>query len=360
MQRLNKAHSVASAGLRSLHYPGSRISHRSIHTDLLRKPQLPETHGRVDVAEFQELAYDPALPLVMRRTGDEVSAELPALFRWFTQPTPANREPTLTSKLREWADASFEYEMMCPSLSVLELSSHDDVPLKRFLLWLETHPAYNTIHGLLSSHIKHGYGTFSPQGSDVQLLRFSAPLAVLLAAIEHRDVVLAAQSGAPFTDLYIAQSSLEFLPAALKDDVPTPDLVKHAGKGDVYGTSIWLGLEPTYTPLHRDPNPNVFCQLCGSKAIRFIPPEKGSMIFRTAQKVAGVNTFSTLLSVEMMTGAQGATLHDAVWGKGASSDVQETILGPGDAMFIPKGWWHSVKSLGTQGGVNGSVNWWFR
>jgi len=33
-------------------------------------------------------------------------------------------------------------------------------------------------------------------------------------------------------------------------------------------------------------------------------------------------------------------------------------VSPGDALFIPKGWWHSIKSVGI--GVTASVNWWFR
>jgi len=34
------------------------------------------------------------------------------------------------------------------------------------------------------------------------------------------------------------------------------------------------------------------------------------------------------------------------------------VLEAGDGMFIPKGWWHSVKGVGK--GIIGSANWWFR
>ncbi|KAH8887652.1 Clavaminate synthase-like protein [Thozetella sp. PMI_491] len=249
---------------------------------------------------------------------------------------------------------------MSPDISVIETSSVRDAPLKGFLLWLEQHPTYSSLHGPLRNHIKQGCGPFATSRSGTQLIRFSAPLAVFLAAVEYRDIVLATQDRPPFTDIYIAQSSLELLPEDLQEDVQTPELVKHVGKGDVYGSSIWLGLEPTYTPLHKDPNPNVFCQLSGSKVIRIIPPGKGAQVFREAQQKAGSNSFSPLLSAEMMTGVQRDILHQAVWEQGTSADILEATLGPGDAMFIPKGWWHSVKSLGGQGRVNGSVNWWFR
>jgi hypothetical protein len=41
--------------------------------------------------------------------------------------------------------------------------------------------------------------------------------------------------------------------------------------------------------------------------------------------------------------------------------VWETTLYPGDALFIPQGWYHSVRSVGSPAiGINASANWWFR
>lgn len=63
----------------------------------------------------------------------------------------------------------------------------------------------------------------------------------------------------------------------------------------------------------------------------------------------------------MMQGEERLVLHDAVWGNTSPEDnMYEAELEAGDALFIPEGWWHSVKSVGSDGELNGSVNWWFR
>lgn len=170
--------------------------------------------------------------------------------------------------------------------------------------------------------------------------------------------------------MYLAQASLSDLPAGLRADVPTPELVLRAGKGDVYSTSIWLGQAPTYTPLHRDPNPNLFVQLAGSKRVRLFAPDLGTAIFHHVQQVVGGRASASMRGVEMMQGEERRVLEDAVWGDADADDEAgqqerfwesegwECEVGAGDALFIPKGWWHSIKGIGR--GMTGSVNWWFR
>ncbi|EME49318.1 hypothetical protein DOTSEDRAFT_68183 [Dothistroma septosporum NZE10] len=165
---------------------------------------------------------------------------------------------------------------------------------------------------------------------------------------------------APTAHIYLAQASLVDLPRALINDVPTPDLVWRAGKGDLYGSSIWLGQSPTYTPLHRDPNPNLFVQLAGKKVVRLYRPNDGLAIFAKVQEKVGGNASASMRGEEMMHGAEKKALEQEVWEQHDPGHTLcwEAEVSSGDGLFIPKGWWHSIK--GVDAGMTGSVNWWFR
>ena len=163
--------------------------------------------------------------------------------------------------------------------------------------------------------------------------------------------------------LYLAQASFASLPRALKADLPTPEIVAKSGTGDIYDTNIWMGIPPTYTPLHRDPNPNLFVQLAGNKVVRMLSPDMGSQIFGQVQDALGRSGSAAFRGEDMMKGEEKRLLEDRVWNDasvlGEAGEVgYEIRVGRGDGLFIPKGWWHSVKGVGD--GITASVNWWFR
>ena len=163
--------------------------------------------------------------------------------------------------------------------------------------------------------------------------------------------------------LYLAQASWANLPEALKLDLPTPEIVAKSGTGDIYDTNIWMGIPPTYTPLHRDPNPNLFVQLAGDKIVRILPPEMGNQVFAQVQSALGRSGSTAFRGEDMMKGEEKRLLEDRVWNDTsgmheAGGDGYEARVGRGDGLFIPKGWWHSVKGIGE--GITASVNWWFR
>ena len=199
----------------------------------------------------------------------------------------------------------------------------------------------------------------------------------------HFIAAITSPKDSPNHQLYIAQAPLPSIPATLQSDVPTPALVLETGKGDLYDSSLWLGLAPTYTPLHRDPNPNLFVQLAGRKRVRIFPPDFGRALFSEAQRQVGGQSDARFRGEEMMVGVERKVLRRMVWDdddKGGDrvdepqanwesngeGDVERAVneagveaeLDSGDGLFIPTAWWHSIR--GVRKGVNGSVNFWFR
>lgn len=320
--------------------------------------EIPKPADAVGCEEFRQAAFAINRPLVMRGSALHAKPDnhTPSVFsvlgKWFNA-DHATRHYGASPYLQGFSATLLPYELVQGAAPRVANGSADE-GIHNFCLWLSSIDSPN--HKLLAQLLRHHLDTLDPNSRDVQLLRFHAPLALLLAALEYN----AKHSQNRVTQLYVAQAPLNDLPRELGSDVIPPEVVKSAGKGDIYDSSIWLGLEPTYTPWHRDPNPNLFCQLCSSKVVRTLPPSAGDQIFRGIQVRLGTSGSSRIRGDEMMQGPERHLLHEAIWGEDATADIQEARLDAGDALFMPKGWWHSVKSGFGDGRLNGSANWWFR
>ncbi|KAH6681213.1 hypothetical protein F5X68DRAFT_212148 [Plectosphaerella plurivora] len=301
----------------------------------------------VDVSRFRVEHFQPGLPL--RFQGRANSSQSPgAASKWFNH-VEGQSSHGFNISMRQFDNHSFPYELTLPSVD--EALGETD-PVARFLDWLTTtsNPMDVVLAGILRAAI-----TQAEDASGSRFIVFEAPLLLMLRASEFN-----AENTSKLTQLYIAQSQIDDLPAPLRDDLLTPRVVQETGKGDVYGSSVWIGLEPTFTSLHRDPNPNLFLQLLNSKRIRLMPPRTGERLYQGIQTRLGRVGSSRIRGLEMMDGPERVMLSAAVWGSEAPSDCFEAELDAGDALFIPKGWWHSVKSTRRDGRLNASANWWFR
>ncbi|KAK6502788.1 hypothetical protein TWF481_007835 [Arthrobotrys musiformis] len=177
-------------------------------------------------------------------------------------------------------------------------------------------------------------------------------------------------------------------PPSLVDDLPPPFShlgftvipAYQRGKGGicVYTSSLWLSraTNETHTPLHRDPNDNLFLQLSSSKKIITISPEMGDTIFRHLHqkgKLSSTDPRGRIRDGLLMAKESGVfdrifwcpedvedEIEEEVVNTLASSEVYFTTVERGEAVYIPRGWWHSVKSVVGDRGVVGSMNWWFR
>ncbi|KAL6804043.1 hypothetical protein J3E68DRAFT_392297 [Trichoderma sp. SZMC 28012] len=302
----------------------------------------PSKSGAVDGLTFEE-SFKTERPYLFADSKTSPTHTLPAFHKWFTA---NDKNTSLSPYMDSFLQWDFPYELIKPANRGSETIAllHDSLLNQ------------GDVGRDLAAVIQTAIAETSHQHQFFQLY---APLRLLVRALEFNKAQRVKAN--PPVQLYIAQSLLPDLPNALQTDVPAPELIRKVGKGDIYSSSIWLGTEPTYTPLHRDPNPNLFCQLCSSKVVRLMPPEIGLELYNSVQKQLRRLGNSRIRSTEMMEGEEREMLHNAVWGdKPLATDAQEVTLRAGDGLFIPKGWWHSIRSEQSDGQLNGSVNWWFR
>ncbi|PTB44288.1 uncharacterized protein TrAFT101_002848 [Trichoderma asperellum] len=300
--------------------------------------------GVIDGLTFED-SFKAERPYVFSDPDTSPTYALPAFHKWFKKD---EEKTAFASYIDSFHQLVFPYELIKPFFQGSETISR----LYDSLLNSQDAVDRDWAVALQSA-------AASEASRDHQFFQLYAPLRLLVKALEFNEAQRIRAD--PPVQLYIAQSLLSDLPSSLQSDVPAPELIRKVGRGDIYSSSIWLGTEPTYTPLHRDPNPNLFCQLCSSKVVRLLPPKAGLEIYNNVQMRLRQSGNSRIRSTEMMEGEEREMLHGVVWeDKSAALDVQEVDLSAGDALFIPKGWWHSIKSKQSDGRLNGSVNWWFR
>ncbi|TAQ89443.1 hypothetical protein B7494_g2204 [Chlorociboria aeruginascens] len=303
------------------------------HKGLLELPQIQGPLNSIDVNEFRQRFFVPEQPVLVTSRADGACG-LPASTKWFDKSSKSPHALIPSQYLLQFSKTILPYELVIDSntdylqaLYSRQRKRPDEEGAIPLSMLTEALPAGST-----------------------KFYRFSTFFSLFLEVC---------QTNPRIKQLYIAQAQVSDLPTDLRNDLPTPQLVKMTGKGDIYDTNIWLGIPPTYTPLHRDPNPNLFVQLISGKRVRLFRPFVGDRIFFAVKQRIGQNSSSTRFrGDEMMEGLEREVLDEAVWGESAPEEGFDVTVNPGDALFIPKGWWHSIKSIGED--VTFSANWWFR
>lgn len=114
--------------------------------------------------------------------------------------------------------------------------------------------------------------------------------------------------------------------AALWDDMAPIALLDDRRERDGF---FWLGPRGTLTPWHHDLTNNLLVQVIGRKRVRMAPP------WAFARMRNSRHCFSDWGNDPLPAGE----------GDGAMPPVLETIIGPGEGIFLPVGWWHQVEAL---------------
>ena len=115
--------------------------------------------------------------------------------------------------------------------------------------------------------------------------------------------------------------------APLQADLGTLDEYLAPGPG-----MLWIGPVGTFTPLHFDLTNNLLVQIAGLKEVTLIPPSQTHLMYNHRHVFSEVHDIDSEERLAAFPLAQQAT-------------PVAVILEPGDALFVPFGWWHQVRSL---------------
>ncbi|MCP3167968.1 cupin-like domain-containing protein [Myxococcus qinghaiensis] len=155
-------------------------------------------------------------------------------------------------------------------------------------------------------------------------LRHTLPLRELVAHVR----------GTPGSDdVYLVARNSLLLRAAFRpllDDLTPPRGFIHPDLSAPDSVHLWFGPAGTLSNLHHDHLNVLFCQVLGRKRFWLAPPCETPRLYNDRGLYSAVDILAPDLG--RFPDFARATLHSCV-------------VGPGDALLIPVGWWHAVQAL---------------
>ena len=120
--------------------------------------------------------------------------------------------------------------------------------------------------------------------------------------------------------------------APLAPDLGSIDTILDRAAGQLAGM-IWIGSQGTFTPLHHDLTNNLLVQLVGRKRVILASPAETPKLYNSRHVFSDVGNLAD------------PRLDPSTYPKLKTVRTLEVVIGPGEALFIPIGWWRQIESL---------------
>ncbi|HEY9624697.1 MAG TPA: cupin-like domain-containing protein, partial [Crinalium sp.] len=149
--------------------------------------------------------------------------------------------------------------------------------------------------------------------------------------IRMRQYVDMIRQGGDSNNYYMVANNGNLDRPELKDLLKDIILPEWLNPDDLTGRAFfWFGPEGSITPLHHDPCNLIMAQIHGRKRWRMISPAHTPLIYND------IGVFSRV-DLENPDYEKYPLFKDV--------HIIETIVNPGEIIFVPVGWWHQVKGL---------------
>lgn len=150
---------------------------------------------------------------------------------------------------------------------------------------------------------------------------FDAFIDAISAQAGNDAYITAYNSSQNLEALSVLDKDVALIDKLLSPDTPNPHAMK------------WIGPAETTTHLHHDLTNNLIAQAVGSKRVRLVAAADVGRMYNSTHVFSDIRSFEDPgVTIEAFPAVDGLT-------------VYEVVLGPGEALFVPLGWWHEVKSL---------------